>query len=80
MLIPWGWKVNPYMKDAIMQEVSAQVPDKDGEVPEEAASEKIAVLLLGSRSNHPLGVLAPGFKDLGEHFEKMTAELEKGAG
>jgi hypothetical protein len=25
-------------------------------------------MFLGSRSNHPLGLSAPGFKDLGEHF------------
>jgi hypothetical protein len=80
MLITWGWKRNPYMDGAIMQKVSAQVVDKNGKMPEEAAGEKVAIMFLGSRSNHPLGLFAPGFKDLGKHFTKMTAELEKGTG
>src|SRR3954467_3182611 len=74
MLITWGWKRNPYMDGAIMQKVSAQVVNKDGKIPEEAAGEKVAIMFLGSRSNHPLGLFAPGYKDLGKHFTKIVAE------
>ena len=39
-------------------------------------SERIAVLLLGAKSNHPLGVFAPGFGDLGKYMGRMNDELE----
>lgn len=39
-----------------MQKVYVQVPDKDGKIPEGATSKKVAVMFLGSRSNHALGL------------------------
>jgi hypothetical protein len=39
-------------------------------------SEKIAVLLLGAKSNHPLGIFAPDFNTVGSYLQKMTKELE----
>lgn len=36
----------------------------------------VCLLILGARSYHPLGLFAPGFKDLGAYLEKMLHVLE----
>ncbi|EGS20283.1 uncharacterized protein CTHT_0040220 [Thermochaetoides thermophila DSM 1495] len=55
---------------------TAQLP-KPGEsefsgVP---SDQDIVVFHLGARCNHPLGVLSPGGKELGEHFDACNREL-----
>jgi hypothetical protein len=43
------------------------------------AEEKIAVLLLGAKSNHPFGSLAPAFLELSQHLNKMNIDLDENA-
>jgi len=71
-----GFKRNVYMDGVIMKKFSAQFPDANGKYGNKPADSDIVVLLLGTRSNHPLGAFAPGFKDLGDHFFKMAKDLE----
>ena len=75
LLITYGVKENPYLKGVVYKKSTAQVMDKDGNFPGPGA-EKIAILLLGAKSNHPLGIFAPDFGTTGGFLEKMTAELE----
>jgi fumagillin biosynthesis monooxygenase len=50
---------------------SAQIPDlKTGLFPSVPSSQKIVVFHLGVRFNHPLGLLSPGAKTAGTHFQK----------
>jgi len=75
ILITYGVIPNPYLANAIPKKSTAQVMDRDGNFSG-PGKEKIAVLLLGAKSNHPLGIFAPDFGHTGELLQKMTAELE----
>ncbi|KAF2723910.1 hypothetical protein K431DRAFT_282605 [Polychaeton citri CBS 116435] len=74
-----GWKHNTYMDGVITQKMSAQFPDERGQYGSTAAKDQIVVFLIGSRCNHPLGALAPGFRKLGNYFVSMTRDLERNA-
>jgi hypothetical protein len=75
MLITYGIKPNPYLRDVIPKKSTAQPMDKDGNFPG-TGKEKIAILLLGAKSNHPLGIFAPDFRIMGDFNSKMYHELE----
>ncbi|EME78778.1 uncharacterized protein MYCFIDRAFT_65345 [Pseudocercospora fijiensis CIRAD86] len=75
-LIILGWKSNPYTRDNIQKKFSAQIPDELGNYGNKPANSDIVVFLIGTRCNHPLGILAPGFKELGGYFQSMTEDLE----
>lgn len=77
MAITFGFKANPYLKDAILHRVTPQIPDADGQFSDEASNEKVTVLLLGAKCNHPLGMFAPNFKDLGDLLTGMVRQLER---
>lgn len=44
---------------------------------EKAGDSEVCVIMLAAVSHHPLGIFAPGFKDVGDRFNAMTTELEK---
>jgi hypothetical protein len=71
-----GWKQSPWTAGSINKIVSAQFPDDEGHYGPEPANKDVVVLLIGSRSNHPLGILAPGYKQMGEFFSNMVRDLE----
>lgn len=77
--------LNPFNKDIIVGRVSAQLPNAsyDPSQPAEKplfgtrpASEQIVVFHLGLRYSHPLGMLSPGAKEIGEFAMKMFADLQ----
>lgn len=57
-----GWKHNPYMDNIIPTKFSAQFPDSEGHYGNKPSNSDVVVLLIGTRCNHPMGLLAPGFK------------------
>lgn len=72
-----GWKSNPHMAGVLKQKFSAQFPDPEaGDFGSQPASQGVVVLLIGTRCNHPLGLLAPGFKQTGEYFQSMARSLD----
>jgi hypothetical protein len=71
-----GWKRNKYMDGVIMKKTSAQIPNAFGNYGNKPADTDVVVFLIGTRCNHPLGILAPGMKDLGGYFPKMVEDLE----
>lgn len=74
----YGILPNPYLQDVIPGRTTALLPDENtGEVTE-ASSRKIAVLHLGAKSNHPLGMFAPQFQKVGEYLTKMNKALDRG--
>ncbi|KAL2001897.1 hypothetical protein VTN02DRAFT_1021 [Thermoascus thermophilus] len=77
LLILQGWRKNRYMRDIIPGRVSAQVPDEKGEFGTEPSRETVVVLLLGLRTNHPLGILSPGFTKMKDLFIDMTRDMEE---
>ena len=52
---------------------TALVPDMDGQINDER--NKIVILLLGVKSNHPFGLFAPQFLKIGEWLEKMNVQF-----
>ncbi|KIN00685.1 hypothetical protein OIDMADRAFT_124659, partial [Oidiodendron maius Zn] len=75
LLITNGIKPNPYLHNVFPKRTTAQVLDKNGNFSG-AGQEKIAVLLLGAKTNHPMGVFAPDFPKLGEYNQSMVNELQ----
>nr|POE46774.1 monooxygenase [Quercus suber] len=77
--ISTGWMRNTYMDNVIPKKFAAQFPDTDGQHGTRPADSDVVVFLIGTRSNHPLGILAPGFKDMGTFFPNMVKDLEANA-
>lgn len=58
-----------------MKKATVQLPDLNGHFGP-AGNEKITILLLGAKSNHPLGTFAPDFPKTLKYVDIMTNELE----
>lgn len=71
-----GYRHNPHMDGIIRNKFSAQLPDETGDFGDKPANGDVCVLQLGFGCNHPYGMLAPGFKEINDHFEKMMVDLE----
>jgi hypothetical protein len=71
-----GWKHNPLMDGVVMGKFSTAFPDSRGNYGSKPADTSIAVLLIGFRNNHPLGIFAPGVKQIGDYFAQMVVDLE----
>ncbi|SMR58500.1 unnamed protein product [Zymoseptoria tritici ST99CH_1E4] len=70
---------NPNMSNIIPGKFSAQIPQPDGTFSAQPANSSIVVFHIGARTNHPMGLLAPGYKDLGGYFQSMATELDERA-
>src|SRR5256885_6842678 len=61
---------NAYDSDIIPGRVSAQLPNKEsGRFGSQPAASPIVVFHLGVRFNHPLGLLAPGAREVADYFK-----------
>ena len=76
LLITFGILKNPYADGVIEGRTAALYADETGAY-EKPGDQQICVIVLAVRSNHPLGLLADGFKDVGDYFNAMCAELDK---
>ena len=74
-----GWKRNRYMDNVVMKKFSAAFPDENGHQTNKPANDDVVVFLIGTRCNHPLGLLAPGAKDMGGFMIQMVKDLEEHA-
>ncbi|KAL7796082.1 hypothetical protein V8C37DRAFT_373076 [Trichoderma ceciliae] len=77
MLVHFGILRNPQMDDVLMGKYTVQMPDKDGNPPSESAEHGMAVIMLGMRTNHALGLFGPGARELGDSITEMLASLSK---
>ncbi|KAJ9479291.1 hypothetical protein PHBOTO_002773 [Pseudozyma hubeiensis] len=68
---------NPFLDGVIHGRTTCHFPDQDGEYKGPASNKSMAVLLISVRSNHPMGVAAPGMKELGETFSACVKWLEE---
>uniref|UniRef100_A0A093V242 Uncharacterized protein n=1 Tax=Talaromyces marneffei PM1 TaxID=1077442 RepID=A0A093V242_TALMA len=68
------------MAKVIPGKSSAQIPDMNGNLHTEPGNEGVVVLFLGFKSNHPLRMLAPGFKETASHFMAMLKSLDNPKG
>jgi len=76
VMIHFKIKPNPYLEKVVFKKAAAVVPDGNGNFTG-AGQEKIAVLLLGAKSNHPFGAFAPEFLKMFKYLSDMNAEFEK---
>lgn len=74
-----GWMHNTYMDGVIMKKTSAQFPDAQGKFSSKPADNDVVVFLIGTRCNHPMGALAPGFREMGALFPRMVKDLDEHA-
>ncbi|KAF2670082.1 hypothetical protein BT63DRAFT_424047 [Microthyrium microscopicum] len=74
LLMVYGLKRNSWANNVINTKFSAQIPEDDGTYGPTSASSGVTVLLIGARSNHPMGILAPGFKEVGDYMIKMQKD------
>jgi len=75
LLMTKGIIANPYMANVLPGKFSAQMPNNDGSYGPLPASKSVTVFLLGARSNHPMGILAPNFKEVGEAMAAMQKDI-----
>lgn len=57
---------------------SVVFPSEKG-TQEKPSDTSMCAIILGVISNHPLGMLGPGFKEVGDYFEAMCSELANDA-
>lgn len=74
----YGLLHNPYMDGVITGRTVPVFADANGnrEGKEAIADREICVLIIAARSNHPLGLLAPGYKEVGDFFRAMIKDLD----
>ncbi|KAF4535305.1 Transcriptional regulator protein [Lasiodiplodia theobromae] len=76
-LMTKGLKPNPALNDVIFNKFAVHYPDSEGKFGGKPANKDIVVFHIGARNNHPLGMFAPGFKELGDYFDNMAKDIEK---
>ncbi|GAB7346249.1 hypothetical protein MBLNU457_4978t1 [Dothideomycetes sp. NU457] len=70
-----GLKRNHYRDGIIEQKHAALFPDRQGNY-NKPGQEEVCVLHIGTRTNSPLGVLEPGFREQGDMFAEMIADIK----
>ncbi|CRG91708.1 hypothetical protein PISL3812_08759 [Talaromyces islandicus] len=80
LLQAYGILHNPEIDHAVLGKVSAQIPDPEGNMPTQPSQEGVVVMMLGIKSNHPLGSFAPGFQKIGKAFGDMLKVLDSPEG
>jgi heme-degrading monooxygenase HmoA len=77
-LSPIIYPSNPYPYDPVSGRTAAAFPspnDPSTSVPPSHAGPG-AIMILGARSNSPLGIFAPNFRHISRHFNRMIRSLE----
>ncbi|KAK3940403.1 hypothetical protein QBC46DRAFT_261010 [Diplogelasinospora grovesii] len=69
---------NTWMQSVVIGRSSAQIPSHyTGNYGSTPSAQPIVVFHLGASFNHPLGLVCPGGKEVGEYFQSMTDALDK---
>lgn len=79
LAITFKFKSNPYLTDVIQKRFATVIPDADGNISAQPASDKVAILILSLKINHPLGLFAPNVAGINEWQGGMMKELDKDA-
>lgn len=78
LLQTYGVLKNPWIEGSILKRTAILYADEHGQY-EKPGDAQVCAIMLATRCNHPLGILAPGFKELGDRFTAMTKELDMNA-
>jgi hypothetical protein len=80
ILIALGLRSGLLMDGVIMKKTTAQIPDRNGKFSAAGVcDENVVIFLMAAKSNHALGMLAPGFKQLADYFRDMSIAPGEGA-
>lgn len=77
-LITAGLLPNPNMAGTIPGKTAIMYPSPKGTY-DEPASQPVCAIVLAVRSNHPLGMFGPGYKEVGDYFRSMIKLLDANA-
>lgn len=69
-------KPSEYNEAIIPGRVTAQLPFSSGTFGSKPSANSVVVFHLGFQINHPLGLAAPGMKEIGENFTAILKDLE----
>jgi Domain of unknown function (DUF4188) len=75
-LIQAGLFHNPYMDAVIPGTYTAQMPSPSLSKNPTLAKEEVVVFMVGSCTNHPLGIFAPGAQEIVTYFTAMMSDLQ----
>lgn len=80
LLVAAGLRSGLLTDGVIMSKTTAQIPDRRGAFSAAGVcGEGVVIFLISAKSNHALGMFAPGFKQLGDYFRNMSIALGEGA-
>ncbi|KAF2820609.1 hypothetical protein CC86DRAFT_374291 [Ophiobolus disseminans] len=77
-LVLSGVLPNPHMADVLQYRTALAYPNEKGTY-EKSGDSSVCAILLGVISNHPLGMLGPGYKEVGDRFDEMVSEMSADA-
>ena len=76
-LIHFGIKPNPFLEEAFLKKrITAAIPNGEGNLIA-PGTERVAIILLGAKSNHPFGVLSPEFLKTFKWLAEMNASFDQ---
>ncbi|KAI6081177.1 hypothetical protein F4821DRAFT_249942 [Hypoxylon rubiginosum] len=71
---------SPYMDNVVLGDTTAQLPNHEtGLFASIPAADPVVVFHFGVRFNHPLGILCPGGREIGDHFYKSMELVQEKA-
>ncbi|KAH8924626.1 hypothetical protein BT69DRAFT_1318781 [Atractiella rhizophila] len=76
ILVSYGWMENKYMRRVVADPAVAVVPGSEWREDGARVPPEYCVILLGARSNGPMGSFDRRFKLIGEQFRAMIEELD----
>lgn len=71
----FGLLRNPWMDGVIPNRAAILFANEHGE-PAVPGDQEVCAVILAARSNHPLGMFGPGFREVGQQFTAMVKELD----
>ena len=78
LLVLLGVLSNPRMNGVIPYRTTAVLPTEKG-LPSKPGESSVCAIVLAAVSHHPLGMLAPGFSEVGSRFDAMLEEMSADA-
>lgn len=76
LAITFRFRTNPYLEGSHDKKWAVVIPDQDGNMADSPADEKVAVLQLALKINHPMGLFAPNVSKVNAFTQRMLKELD----
>ncbi len=74
VLVFTGVLPNPRMRNVVPGYATVIFPDEK-DAQEKASDTTVCAIVLGIVTNHPLGMIEPGYKEIGDQFDDMVSQL-----